>query len=462
MRPWLGHHTIWRGEDVGSALKACAGDERGAIMPIMAAVMMIAAGGAALAVDLGRAYSVRADLQAAADAAALSAAIMLPDVEEARMAAQLTVYRTLPDLKPVLTADDIDFGTWNASERRIEKGSGDASAVQVTVQLSESRGNALETLFAGVFGENAMDIASSATAGKNGTFCLLALDQKGKGLEVKKDSELEMRACGAQVNSTAKEALKVEGKKSSLLGDGFCVTGGASVKGGATVSPEPSEGCPPHVDPLAELDIPLAGACTDNTVDFHNETVTFSPGRVFCDGLKLTGDTRAFMQPGTYFVVDGKFELKGEALLEGDGVTIVLQGEKAEIDIKENAAVQLTAPTSGDLKGLLIVQNDALGAPTRRASKDDDDDDDDDAKRELLDNKWDSKAPSELTGVIYLPRDRFTTKLNINITGTDACFVVIAEEIKVDGEARMLIDLSGSGCRGNLPAAFNRKVVLLS
>ncbi len=463
MHPLLGRTIASNGERAGSALRACASDQRGAVMPIMAAVMMIAAGGAALAVDLGRAYSVKADLQAAADSAALAAAIMLPDVKAARKAAQLAVDRTLPNLKPVLTADDLDFGSWNASERRVDEESGDASAVQVTVQLSESRGNALETLFAGVFGENAMDIASSATAGKNGVFCLLALDQNGKGLEVKKDSELEMRACGAQVNSTGKEAIKVEGKKSSLIGDGFCVSGGAAIKGGATVSPQPSEGCPPHADPLAELEIPLAGACTDNAVEFHNETITFSSGRVFCDGLKLTGNTRAFMEPGTYFVVDGKFELKNGAMLEGDGVTIVLQGEMAEIDIKDDAYVQLKAPASGDMKGMLIVQNDAIEGPRPIAGRGDDDDDDlKGYERKLLDNKWDSKAPSELTGVIYLPRDRFTTKLNINITGTDACFVVIAEEIKVDGKARMLIDLSGSGCRGNLPAAFNRKVVLLS
>ena len=453
--------SLGRSRWLRTPLVACVGDQHGSVLPMMAALMLMAAGGAALAVDIGRAYAVKSDLQSAADSAALAAAIMLPDIAAARTAAQRAVSSSLPGLNVKVRSEDIAFGYWDAAQKALETGDGSATAVRVTLQLSEDRGNAIETLFAGVFGENATNIATSATAGKSGVFCLLALDKKGKGLEVKKDSELELRACGAQVNSTSKEALKVEGKKSSLIGDGFCVSGGAKVKGGATVSPQPSEYCPPHVDPLADLQIPTAGACTDNKAEFKNETITFSPGRVFCDGLKLTGNTQAFMEPGTYFVVDGKFELQDDAKLEGDGVTIVLQGEKAEIDIKEKAYVQLTAPTSGDMKGLLIVQNDALGSGSQRAGRGDDDDEGI-GERDLLDNKWDSKAPSELTGVIYLPRDRFTTKLDINITGTEACFVVIAEEIKVDGKARMLIDLSGSGCRGSLPPAFNRKVVLLA
>jgi len=69
---------------------------------------------------------------------------------------------------------------------------------------------------------------------------------------------------------------------------------------------------------------------------------------------------------------------------------------------------------------------------------------------------------SELTGVVYLPDGRFTSEIVSNITGTDACFILIAKEIRLKGKAKMSIDLSGTGCRGSLPAAFNRKVVLLS
>jgi Flp pilus assembly protein TadG len=432
---------IWNGERTGSTLKSCAGDERGAIMPIMAAVLMIAAGGAALAVDLGRAYAVKADLQAAADSAALAAAIMLPDVEAARKSAQLAVDRSLPNLKPMLTDDDLAFGTWNASARALDEGSG-ASAVRVTVQLSESRGNALETLFAGVLGDTAMDIASSATAGKSGVFCLLALDQDGNGLSIDDESLLELTACSAQVNATHKEALLVE-NESVLFSDGVCVSGGAKVKGNATISPEPSEYCPPHADPLAGFEMPEIGPCTDEGLEIKDETITFSAGRVFCDGLKLTGSSHVTLEPGVYVIDDGKFELQDDAVLEGEGVTIILHDDSAELDIKNRASMRLKAPDEGPLKGLLIAQ---LNGPWEKVKE----------------NKWDSSEASELTGVVYLPNGKFTSRIEANIMGTDACFVLIAKEIKLDGGAKMSIDLSGTGCRGSLPAAFSRSVVLLA
>ena len=52
----------------------------------------------------------------------------------------------------------------------------------------------MNTLFAGVFGESTMEVASSAIAGKSGVDCLLALDQDGDGLEINGESTLELTA----------------------------------------------------------------------------------------------------------------------------------------------------------------------------------------------------------------------------------------------------------------------------
>ena len=95
-------------------------DQHGAVLPVMAAILMVADGGAALAVDVGRGYAIRSELQGAADAAALAAAVMLPDVEMARKAAQRAVDRSLPDLKPLLTDGDLQFGQWNATSRSLD------------------------------------------------------------------------------------------------------------------------------------------------------------------------------------------------------------------------------------------------------------------------------------------------------------------------------------------------------
>lgn len=414
-------------------------NERGSVAPILAAVLLMGTAGAALAVDIARAYSMKSDFQAAADAAALAAAVMLPDEEAARRAAKRAISKNLPNDSDLLRAEDFEFGHWHAASGAIVEGDGANSAVRVTVQRASSRGNGIGTLFAGVLGRDTIDVSASAAAGKRGVSCLIALDPKGKGLEMNGDAHLELIECGAHVNAKDKDALKVNGK-STLLADSICVSGRSKIDGGADVMPLPSEYCPPHADPLVGVAMPPVAACTDNEVEFKDETRTLTADRVFCGGLKIEGESHITLQPGVYVIDNGKLEVKDETILEGDGVTILLRGEDAELDVKDEASIRLTAPTDGVYQGLLLVQSQG-------------------ADKE---NKWDSEAASELTGVVYLPDGRFTSKISSHITGTSACFVLIAKEIKLEGEAEMSIDLSSSACRNSLPSAFSRSVVLLS
>ena len=436
------------------------------MLPLMAALVLTTTAGAALAVDLTRAYSMRAHLQTAADSAALAAAIKLPDIKAARKAAKVYTAKNLPKYPDILRKEDFEFGHWNGSSRTIENEGDEATAVRLTLRLNEQRGNGLDTLFAGVFGEGVMNVEASAVAGKQNVACMIALDADKKGIEVKGKAQIDLVGCGAQSNSTSKEGLKIGDKKNNdirIAASGICVSGRAKIEGNVDVTPTPTEYCPLHEDPLADFIPPEAGGCTDNALHYVSQTITLTPGRVFCGGLKLEGDTRLVLAPGLYIVDNGKLEVKDDAVLEGDGVTIMLLGEDAEFDIKDNAVLRLTAPTSGDLKGLLIVQ--AMNGASSRNDDDDDDDDEDDEEEASAasgkESKWDSKAASDLRGVVYLPYSKFTSKIEASITGTDACFVLIANQIKLDGESKLSIDLTGTGCRQSLPASFSRSVALL-
>lgn len=410
------------------------------MLPLMAALVMMTTAGAALAVDVTRAYSIRVQLQSAADAAALAAAIKLPDRKAARAAASHYAAVNLPNYPNILQAEDFEFGNWDAVNQRIDGAQNSASAVRLTVRLSAQRGNGLDTLFAGVFGGGVVDVEASAVAGKQGVTCMIALDADKKGIEIKGNAKLDLIGCGAQSNSTDTESLKVDGKMVRMTTEGICVSGRAKIDGNADVVPAPIEFCPLHEDPLSWFIAPEFGGCTDNDVEYRDVAVTLTPGRVFCDGLKLSGKARVTLQPGLYVIDNGKLEVDDESVLEGDGVTILLHGEKAEFDIKKKGAVFLTAPLSGDLQGLLIVQDEGGNK----------------------DNKWDSKASSALTGVVYLPDGKFTSLIAANITGTNACFVLIANQIKMEGKSRISIDLTGTGCRQTLPTSFSRSVALLA
>lgn len=413
-------------------------DDKGAMLPLMAALVLMTTAGAALAVDLTRAYSMRAHLQVTADSAALAAAIKLPDIDAAREAAIFYTKKNLPSFPDILRNEDFEFGHWNNISRTVENDGAVPSAVRLTLRLNEERGNGLKTVFAGVLGEGVVDVGASAVAGKQGVTCMIALDANKKGIELNGEAELDLVGCGAQSNSTDKESLKV-GDKVRMTTGGICVSGRAAIDSKAEVTPEPIEFCPQHEDPMAGFIAPEFGGCTDYEVEYKDVEITLTPGRVFCGGLKLAGEAKITLLPGLYIIDDGKLEIDDQAILEGEGVTILLHGPQAEMDIKGHASLRLSAPTSGDLKGLLIVQD-------KGGSKE---------------NKWNSKEPSTLRGVVYLPHGKFTSLIEANITGTDACFVLIANHIKLDGRAEMSIDLTGTGCRQSLPTAFSRAVALL-
>src|SRR5688572_3777688 len=59
------------------------GGERGQTLPLLALVLLVMLGAAAIVVDLGRAYVVQRSLQSSTDAAALAAAQELPNPDDA-------------------------------------------------------------------------------------------------------------------------------------------------------------------------------------------------------------------------------------------------------------------------------------------------------------------------------------------------------------------------------------------
>lgn len=76
-------------------------EEKGQATVLFVLMLSVLMGGAALAVDMGKMYLTKAQLQNAADNAALSAAMKLPDAEESIEEAYL--YASLNDVDRIHT-----------------------------------------------------------------------------------------------------------------------------------------------------------------------------------------------------------------------------------------------------------------------------------------------------------------------------------------------------------------------
>ena len=414
-------------------------DDRGAVLPIMAAIVLVAVSGAALTVDIARAHAVRQQLQLTADAAALAAAVNLPDVDAARKAAYRYAERNMPGYEDVITAEGIEFGQWNPETRRIETDDQAPNAVRVTPALSDEKGNALSTLFAGVLGSSVLDLNASAVAGKRSAMCILALERnEAHGLHLNWSSKIEAPNCTVQVNSGHKYAFAAWAG-SELLAGGLCVTGGAYLSYfGHNVSPEPTTGCPPQIDPLAALEAPEIGGCdfTDKALSEFNGTL--HPG-VYCGGLAISGSSDVSLAAGVYVIKDGPLTIADTAKMAGDEVTFFLTGDTALVNFSDDSELALTAPVDGDLAGILVYQDRDFGG----------------------DHIWDSGAPNTLHGTIYLPEGTLKSNSSNAITPVNSCNVLIAKHIHLDRESSVSIDLSQDHCRQYLPAAVLGTVALL-
>jgi hypothetical protein len=134
-----------------------------------------------------------------------------------------------------------------------------------------------------------------------------------------------------------------------------CVTGGTRILG--SVTPPPATGCPTVSDPLADLAEPTVGGCDHtNMVLSAPNTYNLTEG-VYCGGLEIKGQANVHLAPGVYVMKDGPFTVTGQANVTGSGVTIFLTGNDAVADMGGSGAITLSAPTTGDLAGILIFED---------------------------------------------------------------------------------------------------------
>lgn len=166
---------------------------RGAILVLVAILLTALLAILALVIDAGYLYVLQADLQTAADSAALAGASGLGEGSaEARRRAQ-----EYTDKNPALTRTvslqdgDIQLGTWNPLTRTFVATDGipglRPDAVRVVPRLDSQHGNPVSLFFAGLFGHTTADVGATATAVFGSRDVVLVLDYSAS---MSDDSEL--------------------------------------------------------------------------------------------------------------------------------------------------------------------------------------------------------------------------------------------------------------------------------
>jgi Flp pilus assembly protein TadG len=154
---------------MGAEMRRFAGDDRGSVTvwSLFLCTFFALMGG--LAVDYANGIRVHEQLQATADAAALAAAIDLPDTGKATSAGMAIASQYLApsgDLA-ALKAGDFTYGNLNAANVFVPNGA-PINAVRVQPKMFASRSNALPTYLLKMVGVSQLDVQASALAATKG------------------------------------------------------------------------------------------------------------------------------------------------------------------------------------------------------------------------------------------------------------------------------------------------------
>jgi hypothetical protein len=172
--------------------------------------------------------------------------------------------------------------------------------------------------------------------------------------------------------------------------------------------------------------MPTVGACTTTGKLTITKDTVLTPG-VFCGGLDVSSKT-VNLTPGTYIFAGGGVHIANGGSLFGSGVTLfnTISGSFAfaPIDFGTGCKAQLSAPTSGDLKGIVMLQDPAAPADVVNTFA------------------CSSDTPPELTGTLYFPTQEIL--FNGSNTATQITGTVIAKKVVISGKVQVNNDTSSN------------------
>jgi Flp pilus assembly protein TadG len=313
----------------------------GGVAPLVAlgAIPLMVSVGAA--VDYSRGNAGRTAMQAALDAATIMAAKEAASGSQVSQNAQnyFSANFTRTDVKNI-----------QVTGSTMPSGGG--------TSLSFSATGTLQTQFMGLIGIPTIPLSvhSAAYTSADGLGCVLSLDGSASGaVTLQGSTSVNLNGCSLYDNSSSSTALSVGGSATlSALSVG--VVGGVSGTAAINATQGVKTGVGVVTDPYASDSYPNSTGCSQNNFSAKS-TLTIEPG-VYCGGMNFNAGANVTLQSGTYYINGGSFTANGGAIIKGSGVTLVFTKKSGSswptATINGGATINLTAPTTGPTKGIVV------------------------------------------------------------------------------------------------------------
>lgn len=200
--------------------------------------------------------------------------------------------------------------------------------------------------------------------------CMLTLDPSAPGaFNLQKNAQVTATSCSLYSDSESQTGM-VGGDNSMARADTICSAGGY-VGLRANFSPPPQTGCPSIADPLKDRPAPSVGSCPSNLVANVltplvgglriTTNTTLEPG-TYCGGVYVMGNAQVTLKPGIYVFMNGPLLVTNTASFSGTDVGLYFTGSNSGLLFNKGTTISLTAPTSGVMAGLLMMEDRNAGS----------------------------------------------------------------------------------------------------
>jgi hypothetical protein len=405
---------------------------------LFAFISPVLIGGMGLGAETGYWYFTQRALQHAADVAAHAAGVRnrAGDSEEEMEAAALDIAA-----KAGFTPDNSTLALeWPPATG---PHTGDSDAVEVVLSRTMPR------MFSALYSDEPVTATARAVSfvQLGTTACVLALAPTAPAaLSVTGSSNLALTGCDIASNSMASDALSMDGT-ASLSARCAHAVGGASVNANLTLAEcdEVREYAPVTPDPYRLVEDPsVPTTCNSNTKNLGNPNtsttvaptstmVSGMPVYRFCNGLTAKGTVT--FEPGLYIISGGDFDANAGAVINGTGVTFYITSPNS-VNLNGHAELNLSAPTTGELSGILFFGDRDASNITHRVN---------------------GTSDSNVQGAVYFP----TTSVEYSgsaTTGGGGCTQVIGYTVTFTGNAGLATNCTAAGTEDIM---VNEAVVLV-
>lgn len=327
---------------------------RGVIVIWVAFLLLILIGFIGFSIDVGLGTYVSNQLQAGADAASLAGARMVrTNITQARLDAQNVAAANKASRQPITLRlndgndpnGDIVIGRYSRTTRTFTPQLTHVNAVQVTARRTAgSADGALPLAFGPIFGVTTANVQRQATAmigGGTGSGIICLSPDKPQAFYVRGSATALVNDGDIQVNSSAANAVDLQGSKFTVDAPYLNVCGDVELGGGDIGDTVINPGAPFKPDPLGYVAEPTCPTTPDlGQAKISVGTHTLAPG-YYSGGFDFSGGTIT-LQPGIYLLGGSGFNVRGGTNLTGHGVMFFV--DQGPVSINGTGNIVLTPP----------------------------------------------------------------------------------------------------------------------